>query len=621
MTLYDRNMAFFARCHPEVHTVLSTLSAGETQLIRTAGGRPDVVRHGLPYGVEATEVVQLSPLPSLSRQGQAFVHTLCEHLALETLPLPQPICDGRAYHLVVIGVGLGLFLKNVLQQAQCHHLLLFEPTPERLYHSLHVLDWEDTLRVLPPRYCLTLLLGHDPSVGPNVLLQTIRDTNPLAIDGVVVLAPPNHPISLTMRDNAVFLAENRMYVDERIRSLRNNILNSRQTGPRLWRTAPAGSRPYPVMLVGSGPSCDRFMDDIRRLAPSCLVVAAGTALGVLLRNGIKPDLVVILGSGHVYYNDYTRCIAFDSEARHIPLLISESADPRFLDLATQVAFFGYPGNPLHPWQDSQAPGMIGPTITNTALALITESGYDDILLFGVDVGARDPQQHHAQDAPHMRGEIRFETMPLQVRGNLGGRVFTSAIFDNARRTFEYYLAGKQQDGSVPHVRNCGDGALIRGTHPTLARKLSLSDPPHSKADEIAALWRDFPPLDPQVLVQNWNVPLMLAELSALRQKIVDILDSSPEDSFYLAQDLWPIIQKDDTGSVILPLIQGLVMELMNYLMHTLNRLSPDTRAQALPHLVALLRDTLNDHCDTLVALLTDLDQGRTEGPWLIWDED
>ena len=622
--LYDRNLAFFARRYPAVHALLCTLSAGETQLVQTADGRPEVIRHGVVYGVEASEVRRLASLPIPSRQGEMLRQALCQHLSIAALPMPHPIYDGRAYTVLVIGIGLGLFLKNVLQQAQCHHLLLFEPTPERLYHSLHVLDWEDTLSVLPPSHELTLLLGNDPSIGPNTLLQYVRDANPLATDGVVVLSPPGSALAAEIAQKQIFLVENWMYVDEKVRSLRNSFLNGQASGMSfvsLWRGT-GQLRNCPVMIVGSGPSADTLMPEIRRLAPHCLVVAAGTAAHVLLNGGVMPDLWVIVGNNHGYYNEFRLCLERWPQARHIPLLLNEAADPRFLSMAERVALFGYSSNPLRPLLPTTAPSMAAPTVTNASLGLLADMGYDSFIFFGVDMGARDLDHRYSTAHPRLNhGDDCRPEMNIPVRGNLGGKVVTSGVFDSARRAFESYLQWCHAEDRPLHIRNCGDGALIRGTHPTLAHKLSLPALPHSKADEVARLWQDFPPLDPQVWHQNWNLPLMLDDLAELRRQFTAALNPAPDNVFDLADRLWAIVRTDTPSHVVIPLTQGLVVELTSYFLHALNRQTAAVRAAALPALSAALLQSLEQHCAALEALLTDLDQGRTDGSWLVWDED
>lgn len=615
MTLYDRNMAFFARRHPDVYAKLQTLSAGDTQRVQREDGSFDVLRYGVSYGVEATTLHRLYPLPAQSRQGREFVKRLREILPFETFPLSEPISDGRGYHLAVIGIGLGQFLKNVLEQAQCHHLLLLEQTPERLYHSLHILDWEDTLGVLPPDYVLTLLFGGD-SVGPNTILQTLRDANPLATDGVIILSPSEDSLIQRMGQNISLLVDGWMYVDERIRSLRNSFINAHQAGVRLWQPSEI-RRDTPVMIVGSGPSADSLLEDMRRLAPSCLVVAAGTGAHSLLKAGITPDIIVVIGNDRGYFSDYHTCVTTWPQVRSIPLLLSEAADLRFFDVAEQIALFGHANNPLQPLLSSHLPDMVAPTVTNAALSLMAEVGYENFLFFGLDMGAKDLSHRYSSAYPRLgRGDDRAP-MPIEVRGNLGGKVFSSSLLDGARRAFENYLAWRDHDKKPLWIRNCGDGARIAGTHPTLARKLELPELPFPKQNEIAELWQSFPPLDPEDLQRTWVLSSLLAEISTLRDNLRAVLTEPPHDCFVLADRLRDVVAGTVGTSVILLIMQGVVVELVSTLLHVLGRQTASTRAAVLPQASVLLLQVFDDCCDRIVMALTDLDQGKTEGSWLV----
>ncbi len=527
------------------------------------------------------------------------------------IPEETENANPSTYHLLVL--GFGPLLPDLVAQAQPRHLLVYEPQVWRLLWSLDHLDWEAVFAPVP---AIHFVLNTVPAL---TLLDVLRFHNNLMCEDVILAHSGGDTAIMAEQITALrpHLFHGWSAMAKRLRCLHNSRQLMQNAQARLWQPHPPRQQAPPVMIVGSGPSAELLMDEIRRLAPSCLVVAAGTAAHVLLQGGVVPDISVIAGENRGYYNEHHLCVERWPIMRTVPLLLNQAADPRFAEFRTPLALFGYPDNPL-PCGGVQTPAMTAPTVTNAAMALLAEAGFCDLLFFGIDMGARRLEHRYATTHPRVDvNAIPYADgynpdMPLRVRGNFGGQVFTSPLFDQARLAFEGFLATHPQ----VNVRNCGDGALIRGAQPCIAKKLTLGEPLPDKAARVAALWQEFPPHDPAACAAVWDEVRFQAELETLRTALLQALEcDSPYD---IADALWPLLHHH-RPLLALRLMADSLLGMISLTLTRLNRLSPSDRAAVLPQARQRLITAVDDLCAQTATTLHDLSSGQ-DGPWLIWDE-
>ena len=71
--------------------------------------------------------------------------------------------------------------------------------------------------------------------------------------------------------------------------VRNAHANLMARDTRIVEDRPVTAEAAPVFLVGAGPSLDRDLAHLKRLRDRAVVVSCGTALPLLLANGVRPD--------------------------------------------------------------------------------------------------------------------------------------------------------------------------------------------------------------------------------------------------------------------------------------------------------------------------------------------
>ena len=639
--LYQHNMALFAQRFPATFERLRTLPQVHSTLIQVGDDDWDVEFQGIALyegggkayarqQCERYDHTDWLPLRvnSMILDGatQTFFDRSMDILAplgLDQHNLTERPLRHNAYHIVSFGLGLGLHLQTVMDVTDCRVLVVVENNLEFIHHSLRVLDWHALLKDADARgVIIGLEIPADTQTTLLRLQSGLRQMGGSLLDGTRLLlhypTPSLQSLARAFRDSAQGVFTGLGFMDDNVRMVRNSTLNLRRDHCRIWHKA-ATARDWPVIVVGSGPSLDGMIDDLRRNAPHALVVAAGTAVPVLLRNGIMPDFCTIMENGP---NDFDLFSRYSQQwpdlVRKIVLLGSCTIDPRLLDLFDQAVLVMRPdlaSTPLYCQGPEQLPLSIGPTVTNMALSLFLESGYEDLILFGVDMGARDATRHHASDAPYGAGQMSFpsDTMTITVRGNFGGKVVCHQVFDWARDMMEGVILLKK----TPHtrIRNCSDGALIKGTQPCLAKKLTLAAPATDKATAVAAFLKDFRPYGHDVLNRAWNKDRLIAEQRDLQQRLLQGLDGdsdySPMQEMERILTLWDVRQ-----TPALHFMRGTILMEQIVLNYIRNRLTPDEKERVWPALITLLRDDIHAMSDHLVGFITDLDAGQIKGPWL-----
>jgi len=179
----------------------------------------------------------------------------------------------------------------------------------------------------------------------------------------------------------------------------------------------------PIVLVASGPS---LMDELPWLfqeAPNLNIVAAGSALGTLLRAGIRPSVVVNLERSAETYTDLCDLLADGFSLKDIALLVSSTIDPRLPMLFDQVAFFHRPASMslgLFPDDKDAVLRISGPHVINAALEAVLALGSRQLLFIGADFSATSRTRPRADGA--LGVSPRHFNIPVQ--GSRGKTVFS-----------------------------------------------------------------------------------------------------------------------------------------------------------------------------------------------------
>ncbi len=213
-----------------------------------------------------------------------------------------------------------------------------------------------------------------------------------------------------------------------------------------------------IVLAASGPSLDDEIQFLRNISKHACIVASGSAIGALLRNGVAVTALVVLEMSSVVYWDLVNLADEGYDLKPIELIASNTVDPRIPDLFKRATFFARPSSSTSSLLESISTSSFlpsaGPQVANAALEALLLVGYRNIYLAGCDFAAVKPTHSRAQLA--LGSSIRV--MDLPVQGRRGKTIYTNPDLLITAQCFSNVLIGFSATAIT-----VGDGAKLGNT--------------------------------------------------------------------------------------------------------------------------------------------------------------
>ncbi len=448
----------------------------------------------------------------------------------------EPLPD-RVDFLLLLGLGLGHPLVELLEGADIRNLCVVEPEVDVFQASAHLIDWAPILeRFSRPGYSMELIVGKDA----DGCLQDLRDF--LAdIGGFQAVVPfvfehLNSPtLSAVLEGFRSKVLQQEVsgagYFDDEQVGLAHSLANYRSRLPILSdHSRDTGlTVGMPAFLVANGPSLDQAVGFLRENRGQGVVVSCGTALGSLVKIGIKPDFHVEMERSRPVVEWISE--ATDEEDRKgITLLALSTVHPEVCNLFPRVGLAMKPNDTGARFltrfreQDGRFVSLVNcnPTVGNAALSFVAALGFREVYLFGFDLGFPAGDRHHSSLSKHYEvresetGSLglygREDTGNHQVPGNFGGSVLTTLVYKGA------IWAAEQTIRSYPDLRcyNTSSGALVPGAEPTPVGEIRLARDGVDRGQLVDDLFRRY-------FTTRGHGPVRDDEASALRRRALEAL--------------------------------------------------------------------------------------------------
>lgn len=440
--------------------------------------------------------------------------------------------DYEGSFLVILGLGLGYHLRPLLENTRARHVLIVEPVPEFTAHAAATQDWE-ALFGIAERRGIDIKLS--AAAQPDQIIAEIRRlvyrVGEPFIDGAFVFVHYPSWVLTETRDrlqqviDQMFISKG-FYEDE-LKMMTNAVGNLLRYDSRIVDARPKPARPETAIIIGSGPSIDRSMEDLRRLVPQGVVFSAGTSLRVCLRNGIRPQFHCELENGDPTVEVLT-ALSREFDLSGITLIASVTVDPRVAALFDEVFFF---------FRDSVSSTRIlaperheligvGPTCVNTALRVSAALGFTDYVLFGTDCGSKLGQVKHSRDSVYavtdkykaFERNLKYnQTLP----GNFGGTVECDWILALCAQ-----ILGDITRRYRLNVLNTSDGALLNGVMPRVASSIRTLPRP-ADAEKVRADMRRLARLYPAGgFFERWEAGQLLEGATKFYDDLLALVDAA-----------------------------------------------------------------------------------------------
>jgi hypothetical protein len=532
--LFRRNLETFKQNHVLAYEIVRRISEPMSKVVFGDNGEPDIEfqgtrlyggkgaytysRDSLERQWENQKRLMITPPSSktLDAYGGDFLTRLMKRCVDDGLSFTLTPHKDYVYHLLCFGLGLGAHIKPMCEKFNCRSLIVVEPNHEFLYHSCFFVDWAEIFEHFDrPGYQISFVFSDHYLKVEAEIRNTIRVINVAAFDGTAVFRLYDSTLmdraNQKLRENGSLVIAGLGFATDEVDMITNTFMNLKGGHALIYRRNPLRQE-HPVFIVGSGPSIDGCLDDIRRSQDNAVIISLGTALTVLTRNGIIPDFHVELENVPAVY-DVLAKFAKVVDFRATTLFCTTTVNPRVPTLFDQTVYFfraGLASYPMFTLGSEHALYEVGPMVCNLGLSFALEMGFTSVYFFGVDLGARRPDVHHSRFAPYLESEeSKYMDGNLAlwegdfnqwVPANFGGKAATGFYHMWSRDTLERQIVFARMGRQF---YNCSDGVRINGTIPKRPETVTVP----AKGDKHAGVRRmldAFIAYTPEHFRQAWD---------------------------------------------------------------------------------------------------------------------
>ena len=433
-----------------------------------------------------------------------FFHRRCSHL-MSLSPLSRNTFRGykipNFYPVMVFnGVGGGYQIKEFLDKNSILNCLILEKEDDLFATSLYTVDWQ--------AICQPFI--DDPEKNIHFILGPVKDNRALLSAEFRYLTKhcPTYPLTtffinhrgdevyknITKKineDTTAFVSVWGHYDDE-IYQL-NNCVHNLHRKHIIIKPNLADSLDLPIIIVGGGPSLDNRIEQLKESKDKALIVSCGTSIHSLYHYGIKPDVHLELES-HLVTLTQLEALNDNEWLSTIPIIGPTQLPPKVFSLFEKKVMY-FKGESVTNFLFGDEDSAINrgtPTCTNSALAVFLKWGFRNVYLFGIDLGYKNTDIHHANGSVYYNtkdkdlklGANVSEEATVKIKSVDGSMMQTKPILYTAKRTMETCCEAFK---GTSKVFNCSDGADISLT--TWVSKVNFKN--HLPEQDVSDLKEKF----------------------------------------------------------------------------------------------------------------------------------
>lgn len=400
-----------------------------------------------------------------NRFGERYLHSVNRDAfnrvgaqAVFQQQLPDNLWDEDRLH-IIIGTDSGLLIRHVLDHG-------IPPGSRFIFIEL-----PEILELVRPQVADLLTESRIDLTSPDAWQQVVRDAD---IDTYVYL--DNVQLLKSVGASDAYLPSYRdlhTSVDGDLRSwiwaLRSQLASQSFIQCQLENLAenrlPAtclrdSFRGRTAVLLAGGPSLDDILPWVREHRDELLVVAVSRISRHLLEQDLQPDIVCTIDPTRLSFDVSREMLNFDPEQvtlvnayhTHPPLLSQWRGNSLFL-------------GPRYPWEDEKNAAnniaVTGPTVSNTAIALLVEMGVGQIVFAGLDLCYRPDGTRYASGSNESQAGLSLGMLGLRTPTNAGDMYETSedfmqSIHDIGRQATQARQQGIRLINPSPHAAHIAD---------------------------------------------------------------------------------------------------------------------------------------------------------------------
>ena len=404
---------------------------------------------------------------------------------------------GGVPNLIVLGIGLGYPLSEILSRIEVGSLIAIEPDPDVFYASLYACDWTGILGFIEKSGMGFKLIVGRSGDELEVLLKEFYMTHGEFLSCFKVTYV--HYASPEIKESADYVVnkfnaihEAMGFFDDHLFGVSHGFKSMIAGKHFVLRDAklPEKYRRWPLFVVANGPSLDHDIPFLRRNQDKAVIIACGTALDTLYHAGIKPDFYAAT-ERTPEISETIDAIPDQEFKDSLTLIAGDVIHPKTSSRFKRTAIFGKPDEPFF-WFCAGRPDLfprlrpidvMNPLVGNLGVASIFAFGFTEAYLFGFDCGRKiklGSAMHSKYSSIYGEAGVSDQGANYAVsdrnavEGNFGGLVESNDLFRRSLQFIELVLREHRffRDDKF-RIRNCSDGARIEGAPPAHSEDLDF----------------------------------------------------------------------------------------------------------------------------------------------------
>ncbi|MET4560689.1 hypothetical protein ABIA69_001833 [Lysinibacillus parviboronicapiens] len=372
----------------------------------------------------------------------------------------------QSKQFILFGLGLGYHVESLLNSSPTSTIYVVLADKKELelckaYGAAHILN-DKRINI----------------INNNVYLKTISlvETHLIIPLQWIKAIGTNHPLFVSLENIKI-----RQMSFENVSGIMHENFHANLTNSHFFLQKFEGiTQTEKAVLVSAGPSLNQSAQSLKKINGFCFVLAVGSALKTLLKEGIVPDAVIItdptdLVQEQLEHTEYKGLLFYMATANHGMTKIHKGKKAiLFQD--------GYPSSEEFAATNAVPLLETGGSVATTGLSLLEFMGFKTVYLFGQDLGFKSNKTHAnlSTSSSTFETDIKFQT----VLSNSGDYINTYSNFNIFRRWFEQ----KAANSSMQIFNTAWDGAKIEGIPYLCVDELErqLEDAPSINYKEILA---------------------------------------------------------------------------------------------------------------------------------------
>lgn len=381
---------------------------------------------------------------------------------------------------IILGSAFGFHIEQLIQETDIKNIILIEPDDDMLFYFMNNISIKKIMD-----YCQE----------KNGVFSIIQANNREALDHHILYLAQKTGFSIFSNiglfrhyqteffDNIFnnFKAIKNQWLsswgnfDDEIKGFKNTLNNIFKNNKPLYENKYKKILPNnrPILIVGSGPSLDQDLQEIKKIQDQITIASCGSAIAALVRSGITPDIHFEMERDRETFEAVKPWLS-PKVTNNTLLIALNTVDPGEVSLFKQSILFAKANDlgshfiSAHLQQSPKPLYFVNPTVTNFALAASIKLGWKEIIFSGCDCGYKDNEIHHSQLSDYFDENSKLHntafTAEIKVPGNFSGTVLSDKIYNLSRCNIEKLLK-KNPDITA---WNTSDGAFINGSTPIKA---------------------------------------------------------------------------------------------------------------------------------------------------------